>query len=191
MITTLHSIGKIGIKALIKERIKNPQKYVNTPLIIWRADIRDEVHEDILRDIFNEYNGEKSGRSRKWYKIASIHQLPSTKADIMFDMLSNPFVDKNNNKPYQGPVSVYAGFDSKRDTHEIGLFVIDPVLASLDYSRNPELLPKYHSVINSRKWGNMRLLADVPVVAYMCISEPWFETPEVYADAEQYIFFAE
>lgn len=116
-------------------------------MIIWRADIRDEVHEDILRDIFNEYNGEKSGRSRKWYKIASLHQLPSTKADIMFDMLSNPFVDKNNNKPYQGPVTVYAGFDSKRDTHEIGRINASVLLRSSSSSQAARISSRFSVVI--------------------------------------------
>ena len=191
MIQNIKTIDQTGIKALLKERVEHPEKYINTPLIIWRADLRDDVHEEILRDVFNEFNADRTGRDRRWYKIATIHEMPKTKGDILFDMLHNPFVDKNDNDVYTGPVTVYTGNDVKRDTHRIGLFVIDPYLASLDYGRNPESLKKYHSVVNNRKWDNVELVPDIPVVAYMCITEPWFETPEVYADAEQYLFVTE
>lgn len=191
MLENLNTIDQSGIKALIKERVENPEKYVDTPLVIWRADIRDGNQEAILMDVFNEYNEGKTGRDRKWYKIASVRQMPWTKYDILDSMLHNIFVDKNNNEPYQGPITVYSANNSKRDTYRIGLMVIDPVLASLDYSRNPELLNKYHSVINSRKWDNIEITQGIPVVAYMCINETWFETPEAYPNAEQYYYFSE
>lgn len=191
MMHQLKPIGQAGIKALVKERIENPLKYVNTPLILWRADIRDAAHENVLRDVFNEYNEGKTGLNREWYRIVSVREMPHSKYGILYDMLFNAHVDKNNNKPYQESVRVNRRNYAKEDLHRNGLFVIDPVLASLDYGRNPESLKKYHSIIKNRTWGNIELAPDIPVVAYMCITEPWFEVPAIYSAAEQYIFVQE
>ncbi len=72
MIQNLKPIDQTGIKALIKERIENPQKYVNTPLIIWRAPYNDGIQERILEEAFDEYNLNMSKEDRKWYRVSFI-----------------------------------------------------------------------------------------------------------------------
>lgn len=56
MINNLKPIDQSGIKALIKERIKHPEKYINTPLIVWRSNIADGIQLRILREVCDDYN---------------------------------------------------------------------------------------------------------------------------------------
>ena len=188
----MKTINQSGIKNLIAERIKNPEQYVNKPLVIWRADIDDGIQKRILGSVFNEHNeGKKDVDHRRirnrysWYRIAWVHQLPYTQSDILFTMIGSDIVDRNNNE-IGNPVTFYTGAD--KNNCKLGLLVINPKLAALDYGRNPELLNKYHSLINARKWDNIEVCKGVPVVAYMNLTDDWFETPEAYPDAEQYIF---
>ena len=183
----IKTINQSGIKNLLAERVKNPELYVNKPLVIWRADIADGIQERILDSVFNEHNEGKKDVDHSWYRIAWVHQLPYTKSDILFTMIGSHIVDRNNNE-VGNTVTVYNGMDDEEDDCELGLLVINPKLVALDYGRNPELLNKYHSLINDRKWDNIEVCKGVPVVAYMCLNYDWFETPEAYPDAEQYIF---
>lgn len=183
MTTGLKTIDQSGIKALIKERLKNPGQYADRPLIIWRADLRDGIQERVLRDVFNDYN--RSHATQVWYKMASVRKMPRTKVDVLYDMLNAKFVDRNNNRPYT-PVHGVGG--GKEDLFYNALFVIDPVMVGHDYSLDSEALDKFQSLINNREWEGIRLAKDIPMVAYMCHSDEWFETSEAYPDAEQYIF---
>ena len=183
MTAGLNLLDQSGIKALIKERLENPGRYADRPLIIWRADLRDGIQERVLQDVFNDYNRYRA--THVWYKMASVRKMPRTKADVLHDMLTAKFVDRNNNCPYT-PVHGVGG--GKEDLFYNALFVIDPVMVGRDYSRDPEALVKFQSLINNREWEGIRLAKGIPVVAYMCLSDEWFETPEAYPDAEQYIF---
>jgi hypothetical protein len=182
----METIDLQGIKTLVAERIKEPEKYLDKPLIIWRADIRDGSHIKALYDVFSEYNEDKDKLAKRWFKIASVRDVPSHHYDMLVDMLKSRSVDKNDNRPYW-PVHTM-GFPEKCDRYTVGLLVIDPVRAEMYCSRNPSILNNYHSVINERKWGNIKLTEGVPVIAYMCCTEAWFETPEAYPNAEQYMF---
>lgn len=183
MTAGLKAIDQSGIKALIKERLENPGQYADQPLIIWRADLRDGIQERVLRDVFNDYN--RTQATHVWYKMASVRKMPRTKADVLYDMLTAKFVDRNNNRPY---TPVHSANIGKEDLFYNALFVIDPVMVGRDYSRDPEALVKFHSLINNREWNGIKFTDGVPVVAYMCLNDEWFETPEAYPDAEQYIF---
>lgn len=184
MMHQLKPIGQTGIKSLIKERIENPEKYINTPLIIWRADIRDGIQERVLREVFDDFNEGRA--SRCWYKIASVRQMPRFQTEPLRKLLQTDYVDRNDNKPYElKSVMLRAGM---RDKYNAGLFVIDPVCASVDYNNDPESIKNYRSVINSRDWDGIKLADGIPVVAYMCLGDEWFETPEAYPEAEQYVF---
>lgn len=184
MITDLPTINQQGIKSLLRERIEHPNLHADKPLIIWRSDIRDGIQERLLSEVFLEkYPYEFL---RMWYKIASIRKMPLRQESALRDMLTAEYVDRNDNVPYDGG---YHHDNSKEpEMCHIGLYVIDPVCAAGDYRRKPETLANYQSVINSRNWNDIQLPEGVPTVAYMCIGEPWFETPEAYPNAEQYLF---
>lgn len=183
MTAGLKAIDQSGIKALIKERLENPGQYADQPLIIWRADLRDGIQERVLRDVFNDYN--RTQATHVWYKMASVRKMPRTKADVLYDMLTAKFVDRNNNRPY---TPVHSANIGKEDLFYNALFVIDPVMVARDSSLDSEALVKFHSLINNREWNGIKFTDGVPVVAYMCLNDEWFETPEAYPDAEQYIF---
>lgn len=181
MSANLNTIGQAGLKALLKERITQPEKYVNTPLIIWRADVRDGIQERLLDEVFNEYN--LDGAPQLWYKMASVGTSPQLNLN---DMLGGSRVDRNNNSPFdpQSPI-LRPGM---RRMYTRGLIVLDPIHAAEDYARDPATVALYQSVVNDRHGGGIRLTDRVPLVAYMCNNEAWFETPEAYPEAEQYQF---
>lgn len=169
MIQNLKPIDQTGIKALIKERIENPQKYVNTPLIIWRAPYTDGIQERILDDAFDEYNSNMSKEDRKFYRVSI---LPDD-SQISYDFTTPDIIRT----------------DVKGDAYgkyNFGLLVIDPVFAFM--RPKEDALDMYYSAINNRKVGDVTLLPDVPVVALMSNNHDWFETPGKYPDAEQYVF---
>lgn len=162
MIETLKPINQTGLKTLIKERIENPEKYVNTPLIIWRSDIRDGIQKRILDEVFEEFNANKSTDDRQFYRVSTLLN------DYDFN---TPEVIRN---------------DVKGDAYgkyKFGLLVIDPAFRPKEDS-----LDIYYSAINSRRVGDITLLPDVPIVAFMSNNNDWFETPEKYPEAEQYVF---
>ena len=183
MIKNINTIDQSGIKSLLKERLDAPDRYVGRPLIIWRSDIRDGIQERVLTEVFNEFNNYRPFKA--WYKIASVRQMPHTKTDLLHDMLSAKFVDRNNNRPYE---PIHGTVGGKEDVCHNALLVIDPASAVRDYRRNPESLEKYRSVINDRRWDSIKIADGLPMVAYMCIDYEWFETPDAYPDAEQYVF---
>ena len=184
MTQQLKYIDQNGIKALIRERIENPQKYADKPLIIWRADIRDGIQERVLGEVFDEFNPGRA--TRCWYKTVSVRRMPRFRTEPLRKLLQTDWVDRNDNKPYEPKRMVLPA--GMRDKYYNGLFVIDPVCASRDYAHNPESLENYRSLFNNREWQGIKLADGIPVVAYMCLGDDWFETPEAYPDAEQYVF---
>lgn len=177
--TPLKTIDQTGIKALIKERLENPDKYVDIPLIIWRADIRDGIQERILKEAFEEYNAGRD--SQLWYKIASVRHNPRVNLE---EMLSREQVDRNNNEPFEFTQLISRG--GMRRIYRRGLIVIDPMCGANDCKMNPSAQRDYISVVNDRLWGGIKLTEGVPAVALMCNAVR--ENPEVYPEAEQYIF---
>lgn len=169
MTKNLKPIDQNGIKALIKERIENPGKYVNKPLIIWRAPYNDGIQERILDEVFDEYNAGKSKEDRKYYRTS---MLPY-ETQIHYDF-TTPEILRTDVKG-----DAYGKYN-------FGLLVIDPIFAFM--RPKEEAAGMYISAINSRKVGDIRLLPDVPVVALMGNNQDWFEMPEKYPDAEQYVF---
>lgn len=172
MIQNLKHIDQTGIKALIKERIENPQKYVNTPLVIWRADYRDGIQQRILEEVFDEYNENMSKEDRKWYNTS---MLPG-ESQVSYDFTTPEIIRTDVEGPAYGKYS-------------FGLMVIEPVFVTMDYKKGS--LDMYYSAINNRRVGDVTLLPDIPVVAFMSDNHDWFETPEKYPEAEQYMFQAD
>lgn len=165
----MKTIDQSGIKALIQERIENPEKYVNTPLIIWRAPYNDGIQDRILEEVFDEYNANMSKDDRKWYRVSMI----GDEQQISYDFTTPEIIR----------IDVEGDAYGKYD---FGLLVIDPVFASM--RPREQSLDMYYSAINSRNVGDVTLLPDVPVVALMPNNRDWFETPEKYPEAEQYLF---
>lgn len=177
--TSLKTIDQSGIKALIRERLENPEKYVNTPLIIWQSDIRDGIQERILKEAFEEYNAMSD--TQLWYKIASVRHNPRVNLE---EMLSREQVDRNNNEPFEFSSLISRG--GMRCIYRRGLIVIDPMCEANDCKMNTSAKSDYLTVINERQWGGIRLTEGVPAVVFVC--NPGSENPEAYPEAEQYIF---
>lgn len=165
----LKPIDQCGIKALIKERVGNPEKYVDRPLVIWRADYRDGIQERILEEAFDEYNANQSKEDRKWYRTSML----TNETQISYDF-NTPEIIRTDVK------------GSAFGKYILGLMVIEPVFVTMDYKDGS--LDMYYSAINNRRAGDVTLLPNIPVVAFMSDNHDWFETPEKYPDAEQYIF---
>lgn len=161
----LITIDQKGLRAKLEQRLANPSEYIDRPLLIWRSDFRDGVTERVVHNTFHDYNRERPREPHKWFA-----------ATLLGDdtQVSHDFLQKNIIKP--GKESL------------VGLYVLEPMLIYADYKRNPGLLNKFHDVINHRHWGDIRMLPDVPSVAFMSIDEDWFETPDAYPAAEQYLF---
>lgn len=174
MIEKLELINQSGLKSLLKERLEKPSKYEKTPLIIWRADIRDGITQPVLSELF-EQEHDPFG----WYKIVSIRRRPQTYREAVSEMLSSPFVDLNNNQPYE---PVRTGSDC-RDERRNDLLVIDPA-----DDHDPASMADYQTLLNDRQWRGVCLTPGVPVVAFMNCCEDWFERPELFPVAEQYVF---
>ncbi len=149
MINTLKTIDQAGIKALIKERLENPEKYVNKSLIIWRSNIGDGIQGRILREVRDDYN---------------------------------KLLPKNEQKSF----TVTYDTDLQRALAETnGIVALDPTGGAIQWKLYPDTLKDFQTRLN-----NPGSLSDkaAPVVAFMPYHSEWFETPEVYTNAEQYLF---
>lgn len=149
MLDNLKTIDQSGIKALIRERFENPEKYVNTPLIIWRSDIGDGIQQRILQEVRDAHNETMPQKEQKSFTVT---------------------IDS----------------DLKRAVSETnGIVVLDPAGAAIQWKLYPETLRDFQTLLNNP--GRLSEKA-APVVAYMTHYSEWFETPEVYTNAEQYLF---
>ena len=167
----IKTIDQSGIKNLIAERIKNPEQYVNKPLIIWRSNFDDGIQARILEEAFDAWNEGKTTEERKWYRKTTLGLNTPQTYNLTEDTIIRDDVD-----------------GSRYGTYQFGLLVIDPLFVFGDYNLNPDSLKMYHSIINNRKWGDTEILAGVPVVSFMLYTYDWFQTPDAYPAAEQYVF---
>ncbi len=162
----LKGIDQVRLRAAIRERIEHPQMYVGTPLIIWRSDIRDGIIQPMLSELFEQQHDPFG-----WYKIVSIRRRPQSYREAVSDMLSSPVVDLNNTE------------SDCRDERRNDLLVIDPA-----DDHDPASMADYQTLLNDRRWRGVGLTPGVPVVAFMNCCDDWFERPELFPGAEQYVF---
>lgn len=167
----LKRINQQGIKSLLKDRLENPAKYRDIPLIIWRSNLDDGIQEEILYEVFDEYNQGRSEKERKWYRRTFLGGDYQTEHD-----LSNPHEFRSSNDR------------SKFGVHQVGILAVDPLYMSRDYKRDASSPLRYQSLLNHRRWEDIKIQFDAPVVAYMLFTGKEFETPEKYPNAEQYVF---
>lgn len=96
----LTEIDQTGIKALLRERLEQPELFRGRPLIIWRAEFHDGIQERIVHELLIEYNRERPGA----YKKGFIELTELTDPDIenvqnLGLCVFNPslaFIDKEN-----------------------------------------------------------------------------------------------
>lgn len=167
----LKRINQQGIKSLLKDRLENPVKYRDTPLIIWRSNFDDGIQEEILEEAFDEYNQGRSDQERKWYRRTFLAGDYQTEYD-----LSNPHEFRSSSDR------------SKFGVHQVGILAVDPLYMSRDYKRDASSLLRYQSLLNHRRWEDIKIQLDAPIVAYMLFTGKELETPEKYPNAEQYVF---
>lgn len=171
MLKGLKTISQDGIKELIEKRIQNPEKYIDKPLIIWRTGFKDGIQERIVKDAFDEFNQDKTKETRRWYLdtilgIGTPQTYNLTDASVIRDNVE----------------------EDKYGIYKKGLLAVCPIMVGYDYKVNPASLNQYQSLINKREWEGLKVADGVPIVAYMSLTSDWFETPEAYPNAEQYIF---
>lgn len=156
----IKSIDQKDIKKLLKERLAEPEKYLDKALIIWRSNIDDGIQMRILEEACREYNQDKPLDQKKWFAI-------SPWKDLAITFRRDNIVTEDDG------------------VCKLGLAVIDPVGAALEFKTNPDSLKQFIAVLN-----NPSSLGEsaVPVVAYMAYHNDWFETPDLYPNSEQYVF---
>lgn len=172
MINKLKSIDQNGIKKLLQQRIENPEKFENCPLIIWRSNVDDGIQKRILDEVFDEFNKDKPKDTWKYFRVSS----PSDTTSLEYDLTEK---DTIRNVSFKDP---------RYGKYEVSLLVVYPIHLKRDYKRNPESLKNYQSLLNNRRWKGIELMAGVPIIALMRHIGDEFETPESYPDAEQYLF---
>lgn len=165
MISNLKTIDQQGIKSLLRERLEHPELYTNKPLIVWRSEINDGIQTRILHHAVEDYNNGRDAESVKWYHMAC--------ADFgEYDITNNSRINPNNGRK---------GGELEHSVYKIGLLAFHTMPW---WSK--EKFDKFRTLINTRKWGDIEMLPDVPIVAYLHGEK--YGTPEDYPTAEQYMF---
>lgn len=167
----LKRINQQDIKSLLKDRLEDPTKYLSSPLIIWRSNFDDGLQEEILEDVLDDYNHGRSGDERKWFRRTLLTGAYQTEYDLSNPQEIRTFVD-----------------DPKSGVYQVGILAVDPINMRKDYKRDASSLSDYQSLLSHRRWKDITMKFDAPIVAYMLFSEKEFETPEKYPNAEQYVF---
>lgn len=167
----LKRIDQQGIKSLLRDRLENSTKYLDTPLIIWRSNFDDGLQEEILEEVLDDYNLDRSGDERKWFRRTLLAGAYQTEYDL------------------SDPQEIRTVFDDlKSGVYQVGILAVDPKNMMRDYKMDASSLSDYQSLLNDRRWKDITMKFDAPIVAYMLFSEKEFETPEKYPNAEQYVF---
>lgn len=63
----LKTISQSRIKELLKQRLENPEKFVDKPLVIWRSYFYDGIIDHIAWETRSEYNKGKPKEEWKWF----------------------------------------------------------------------------------------------------------------------------
>ncbi|MDE6339930.1 MAG: hypothetical protein K2K97_09120 [Muribaculaceae bacterium] len=94
----------------------------------------------------------------------------------------NKSIPENEHKSF----AITCDADFERALSETnGLVVLDPVGASIQWKRYPDTFRDFQNLLNNPgRYG----AKSAPVVTFMPYHSEWFETPEVYTNAEQYLF---
>ena len=169
----LEHINQTQLKAILKERIENPDEYISRPLLIWDSLFHDGIQERILEEVFYEVNKKKDKETRQWYKTVTPLTGPS-----LFGEASK--------REYLEDPTVIRSDDSLNDEdygkYHAGLIVIDlPVII------DNEWITEFKNLLKTYKWEGINM-PKLPFVVYMSRRDEKSGRPSDYPEAEQYIF---
>lgn len=170
MIDNIKLIDQSGIRALLRERLEQPDLYVGKPLIIWCADFHDGIQERIVREVLTDYNEGKAPDDKRWFKEAVIKNYSRTKADIVYFMIGD--------------------FSFSDEKHmDVGLLVIDPANALSSFQPyGSKMYDVLKTLINNRTWLGVKAGQSLPMVCYMNTNDGERADSADFPEAEQYIF---
>ena len=163
MPTNLNTINQADIAALLKERLEQPDLYVDRPLIIWRSDFGDGIQTSLLRYVLKEYNETKPLEDRKWYR--------------------QPIAGDISHVAHELTEGVISGEEVPKVSH-LGLYVLSP----MDHGMDKSSINGCIEALTARRFNGQKMLPGIPLVAYMCNNRDRFETSDAYPGAEQYVF---
>lgn len=153
-------ISQTELKEILKARIQNKEAYKDKPLIVWRSFLEDGIQKRILEEVLEELNIDRIGSERVWYK--EIHPESLNDSDLTAITILPDFHIKDVRYGNHKVVLTVTGFIHKPDAN---------------------ILDRFHKLIA----GKVRR-DDSPLIAFVNYKEKEIENPEMFPNAEQYIF---
>lgn len=163
--SNLIKVNQHDVKIMLEERIKNPKKYVDKPLLIWRCNFDD----DIQRNVF--FNFEPSIQSRIKQQLDNPQKGEGTMAPIKWKFLKP---DKLKDDRFFRP-------DKKLDLNRVFCFILIIPFHKLS---TPPTYDTYSDYINIDWLLKEQEELNAPVVVYL----PFIEQPEAFKGYDQCVF---
>lgn len=161
--SNLIKLNQHDVKIMLQDRILNPTKYLNKPLLLWRANFND----GILRQVFFNFDPH----------VAALFKHQSDKQQNGKEEAALPRwvpvkLDSLNNNIFSLPV---------KDLNRVYCFILE--LSDINLI-SPPTYGEYSDFINSDWLIRIQEMVKAPIVVFL----PFIEQPRAFKEYCQYIF---
>lgn len=167
----LTKVNQHDIKAMLEERILNPKKYVDKPLLIWRGYFEDGIQEKVFFNIDPQIRDRmhKQFRERK-----ERQKQPPREDDVALTKKVFIELDNLNENRFFFP-------DKGLIFNRVFCFILEfPDKDHIDAISYEE----YSGLINTDWLMREQEVLNAPIVVYL----PFLEEPEAFKGYDQYVF---
>lgn len=169
--SNLIRINQRDVKAMLEERILNPKKYVDKPLLIWRGYFKDGIQDDVFFNIDPQIRERmhKQFRERK-----ELYKQPPREEDVALTRKVFLELDNLNENRFFFP-------DKNLNLNRVFFFILE----FPDKNHINDLHYEQYSGLINTDWLMKELeWLNAPIVVYL----PFIEQPEAFKGFDQYVF---
>ena len=176
---TEHSDGNLikvnqhDIKALLEERVLNPKKYADRPLLIWRSYFEDDIQRKVFFD-FEPRIKELIHKQQQYFLNSNDGRIHMGKDEVAIPRWITLNLYNLRDNAYFLP-------DKGSNTNRVFCFFFDFPEEDLV---KPPLYKKYSDIINSDWLIREKEFLNSPLVVYL----PFLEEPEAFKGYDQCVF---
>lgn len=168
------NVNQHDIKAMLEERILNPKKYVDKPLLIWRGYIEDNIKREVFFDFEPRIKELMHKQQQKFLNSNDDDQIHMGKDEVAIPRWITLKLDNLRDNAFFLP-------DKGSNPYRVYCFFFELPEGNLP---NPPLYKEYSDIINSNWLIREKECLNTPIVVYL----PFVEEPEAFKGNDQYVF---
>ena len=168
------NVNQRDVKAMLEERILNPKKYIDKPMLIWRGYFEDGIQDEVFFN-FNPYIKERINKQNQQFLSSNDYDpINVGKDDVAIPRWVTLKWDNLRDNSFYLP-------DKGSNPYRVFCFFFD--LPEEDLV-NPPLYNEYSDIINKEWLVREQEGLKAPIVLYL----PFVERPQAFEGYDQYVF---